>query len=95
MSSGRAATDLGSFIRQSIPLVPAHRSKHGVPADLDPIRRIVVVAKAYGGLSPEEVVDGFETAREIADRFWRGRLAENDPLFTAAWHQLDQAECNR
>jgi len=88
MAPGRAATDLGSFIRQSIPLVPAHR----VTGALDPIRLIVLAAEAYGGLTPEEVVGGFETASEVADRLWHGRLAARDPVFTAKWQELDQGE---
>jgi hypothetical protein len=92
VSPGRAATDVGSFIRQSIPLVPAHQADDRVPAGLDPIRLIVLVAEAYEGLTPDEVVGGFEVACDIADRFWHDRLAAHDPVFTAKWHELDQGE---
>lgn len=92
LAPGRPATDVGSFIRQSIPLVPADASAPGGPAHRDPVHRIVVVAAAYGDLSPDDVVHGFETASEIADRYWHQRLAANDPLFTAKWDELNQAE---
>lgn len=87
MAPGRAQADFGSFLRQSIPIVPS-KVQTNVPKDVDPIALIVAAVNGYGQLDPTEVLDGFDVACEISNRFWRNKLASKDPVFTSLWNDL-------
>jgi aminoglycoside phosphotransferase (APT) family kinase protein len=90
---GRPIWDLAHMARMWCPLRPPELVVDGM-ADLDPFRRLRVLAQAYGLLPDDnaEFVAAIVESRRIGDRFVRQRLAAGEPAFVQAWEPLGGGE---
>jgi hypothetical protein len=84
---GRAVWDLAATARLWIPLWPP--SPTGAPSRPDRLRRLRVLAVAYGW-SPddnEQLVDAVIENKRIGSAFVRNRARAREPSFVAMWEQ--------
>ena len=84
---GRPVWDLAQTARMWIPLRPPELSSER--AHLDPIRRLALLARAYGLESTEHgsLVDAIIASKRVGTRFVQRRVRAGEPAFVEAWEQ--------
>jgi Phosphotransferase enzyme family len=89
---GRPIYDLGVLARMCIPLDTAEDAARMGYGNVDPVRRLRVVADAYG-LPPgrQALVDVISATLATGGQFVRRRVERGDPAFVKMWHDTGGA----
>jgi hypothetical protein len=84
---GRPIWDLAQTARMWIPLLPPELSRER--ADLDPFRRLALLAHAYDLASREHrpLVEAIITSKRLGTSFVERRVSAGEPAFVEAWEQ--------
>jgi len=91
---GRREWDLAALARMCVPVDAPEDAARTGREDLDPFRRLAVVADAYGldGDGRREMLEALEEQVAAGGAFVRRRVEAGEPAFVEMWHAMGGAE---